>query len=233
MTMNSNWQYLAGWLQWAASRAGQNLAPRVRMNRPWTNRWAWLPALLAWPLLTGALAAGAEPPLLKLQPVPFREVEIRDSFWAPRRETNRIASIPFSLQKLEEAGNLEDMRLAGRGATNGFRGPVFMDSDLYKALESAAYSLATHPDPALDKQVDDIIVLLAAAQQPDGYLNSHFTVKKPDKRLPKFRIFGRSINHDWPVRNSRYSRDTIQIFGCRRVRENKNIISKHHASRFE
>ena len=186
--MNSNWmQHLAGWLQRSNSRSGQNLAQQIRINGPWTNRWAWLPALLAWPLLTGAPAAGAEPPLLKLQPVPFREVEIRDSFWAPRRETNRIASIPFSLQKLEEAGNLEDMRLAGRGATNGFRGPVFMDSDLYKALESAAYSLATHPDPALEKQLDDIIALLAAAQQPDGYLNSHFTVKKPDKRWTNLR----------------------------------------------
>ena len=125
--------------------------------------------------------------MLKLQPVPFKDVTIQDSFWAPRRETNRVASIPFSLQKLEEAGNLEDMRLAARGATNGFRGPVFMDSDLYKALEAASYSLATHPDPALEKQLDDIISLLAAAQQPDGYLNSYFTVKEPGKRWTNLR----------------------------------------------
>ena len=125
--------------------------------------------------------------MLKLRPVPFKDVTIQDSFWAPRRETNRVASIPFSLQKLEEAGNLEDMRLAARGATNGFRGPVFMDSDLYKALEAASYSLATHPDPALEKQLDDIIGLLAAAQQPDGYLNSYFTVKEPGKRWTNLR----------------------------------------------
>ena len=119
--------------------------------------------------------------------MPFQDVTIQDCFWAPRRETNRLASIPFSLQKLEEAGNLEDMRLAARGATNGFRGPVFMDSDLYKALEAAAYSLATHPDPALEQQVDAIIQLLAAAQQPDGYLNSYFTVKEPAKRWTNLR----------------------------------------------
>jgi DUF1680 family protein len=137
-------------------------------------------------LLPERLAA-AEQPLFKLRPVPFTDVTIQDCFWAPRRETNRVASIPFSLQKLEEAGNLEDMRLAARHATNGFRGPVFMDSDLYKALEAASYSLATHPDPALEKQLDDIISLLAAAQQPDGYLNSYYTVKEPGRRWTNLR----------------------------------------------
>ena len=125
--------------------------------------------------------------MLKLQPVAFTDVTIHDCFWAPRRETNRIASIPFSLQKLEEAGNLEDMRLAARHATNGFRGPVFMDSDLYKALEAASYSLATHPDSALEKQLDGIISLLASAQQPDGYLNSYYIVKEPGKRWTNLR----------------------------------------------
>ena len=144
-------------------------------------------ALLVCVLFSGPIAFAGEQPLAKLRPVPFTEVKIQDSFWAPRRETNRLASIPFSLQKLEEAGNLEDMRLAGRGATNGFRGPVFMDSDLYKALEAASYSLATHPDPALEKQLDDIISLMAAAQQPDGYLNSYFTIKEPGKRWTNLR----------------------------------------------
>jgi hypothetical protein len=163
----------------------------------WTDRLGnWLSgnasrtaalALLAGAVLSGPIAAASDQPLLKLRPVPFKDVKIQDSFWAPRRETNRVASIPFSLQKLEEAGNLEDMRLAARGATNGFRGPVFIDSDLYKALEAASYSLATHPDPALGAQLDDIISLLAAAQQPDGYLNSYFTVKEPGKRWTNLR----------------------------------------------
>jgi DUF1680 family protein len=155
-------------------------------------RWEQTVRLGALALLTGVVLAGppavaSEQPLLKLRPVPFKDVKIQDSFWAPRRETNRVTSIPFSLQKLEEAGNLEDMRLAARGATNGFRGPVFMDSDLYKALEAASCSLATHPDPALEKQLDDIISLLAAAQQPDGYLNSYYTVKEPGQRWTNLR----------------------------------------------
>jgi uncharacterized protein len=144
-------------------------------------------SLLACALLSGPLALASEQPLLKLRPVPFTDVTIQDSFWAPRRETNRVASIPFSLQKLEEAGNLENMRLAAKGATNGFQGPVFMDSDLYKALEAASYSLATHPDPALDKQLDGIISLLAAAQQPDGYLDSYYIVKEPGRRWTNLR----------------------------------------------
>jgi DUF1680 family protein len=167
--MHSNWTHLSKHCLW-----------RYRLRTAAAT-------LLAVALFCGPLAVASEQPLLKLRPVPFKDVTIQDSFWAPRRETNRVASIPFSLQKLEEAGNLEDMRLAAQGATNGFRGPVFMDSDLYKALEAASYSLATHPDPALEKQLDDIISLLAAAQQPDGYLNSYFTVKEPGKRWTNLR----------------------------------------------
>ena len=127
---------------------GGSRLPLSRPARALRALWRWLPVLLAGMFLPGAGAAGDESRLLKLQAVPFTEVTLQDAFWAPRRETNRLVSIPFSLQKLEEAGNLEDIRLAARGATNGYRGPVFMDSDLYKALEAVAYSLATHPDPA-------------------------------------------------------------------------------------
>ncbi len=133
------------------------------------------------------LGAAAPAPLLKLDAVPFTQVQIADGFWAPRRETNRIASIPANLANLEKAKNLQNLRLAAQRATAGFEGPVFMDSDVYKALEAASYSLATHPDPALDRQLDEIIAILAAAQHPDGYLNSYYTVKEPDKRWVNLR----------------------------------------------
>ena len=135
----------------------------------------------AWPLYA------APAPLAKLRAVPFTDVKITDAFWLPRQETNRIASIPVNLDNLEKAGNLENFRLAARKATNGFQGPVFMDSDVYKALEAAAYSLCTHPDAALEKRLDEIIATLAAAQQPDGYLNSYFIVKEPTKRWTNLR----------------------------------------------
>jgi DUF1680 family protein len=143
--------------------------------------WVLLPALAA-----GASAASTGP-LLKLRAVPFTDVQINDAFWKPRLDTNRQVSIPVNFDNLEKAGNLENLRLAARGARSGFRGPVFMDSDVYKALEAAAYTLATHPDPALEKKLDEIIAILAAAQQPDGYLNSYFVVKEPDKRWTNLR----------------------------------------------
>src|SRR5215470_2845616 len=99
----------------------------------------------------------SEPPmrkLAKLKPVPFTQVAISDSFWAPRQETNRRVSIPHSLEMLEKAGNIKDFELAASGARTGYIGPVYMDSDVYKALEAASYSLATHPDPKLDARID-------------------------------------------------------------------------------
>ena len=145
-------------------------------------------ALLALAAAAPVLLVAAGPaPQIKLDAVPFTQVEITDAFWAPRRETNRIASIPVNLENLEKAKNLENLRLAGQHKTEGYEGPVFMDSDVYKALEAASYSLATHPDPALDKQLDDIIAILAAAQQPDGYLDSYYTVKEPGKRWVNLR----------------------------------------------
>jgi hypothetical protein len=139
---------------------------------------------------TGTLVAAdvrAEVTPAKLQPIPFTRVTIRDGFWAPRRETNRVSSIPTNFKMLEKAGNIRNLELAADGARSGYSGPVFMDSDLYKALEAASYSLATDPDPALDKQVDDVIAKIVAAQQPDGYLNTHFQVNAPDKKWTNLR----------------------------------------------
>jgi len=124
---------------------------------------------------------------VKLTPVPFTKVRISDSFWAPRQETNRKVSIPHSLDMLEKAGNVHNFELAASGARQGYSGPLFMDSDLYKAIEAASYSLATHPDPELDRRLDQLIAKVAAAQMPDGYLNTHFQVNEPDKRWTNLR----------------------------------------------
>lgn len=132
-------------------------------------------------------AAPAGPALLKLQAVPFTQVQIIDRFWSPRRDTNRLASIPINLEMLKQSGNFENFALAAAGKKEGFRGPVFMDSDVYKALEAAAFSLATHPDPALSKRLDEIIALIASAQEPSGYVNTHFQVKEPAKKWTNLR----------------------------------------------
>ncbi len=143
------------------------------------------PAFLAF--IAIAALAGPEPSLVKLRGVPFTDVQIDDDFWAPKQETNRTVSIPVNLENLVTSGNIRNLELAAKKSTSGFTGPVFMDSDVYKALEAASYSLATHPDPSLAKRIDEIIAIIAAAQQPDGYLNSYFTVKQPGKRWTNLR----------------------------------------------
>ncbi len=134
----------------------------------------------------GSLEA-ADSPLVKLRPVPFTDVQIRDAFWGPRQEINRTVSIPVNLEMLEKSGNLRNLDLAAARAKGGFTGPVFMDSDVHKALEAASYSLATHPDPVLAKRIDDIIAKLAAAQLEDGYLDSYYVVKEPGHRWTNLR----------------------------------------------
>lgn len=124
---------------------------------------------------------------VRLQPVSFTQVAITDGFWAPRRETNRTVSIPHSLDMLEKAGNIRNLDRAISGARSGYEGPVFMDSDLYKAIEAASYSLATDPDPALSRRIDAIIERIAAAQMKDGYLNTWYQVNEPDKRWTNLR----------------------------------------------
>lgn len=120
----------------------------------------------------GLPSLAVDAPLLKLRQVPFTDVQIHDSFWSPRQDVNRTASLPLNFDMLEKSGNLRNLEPAAARATSGFTGPVFMDSDVHKALEAASYSLASHPDPALEKRLDEIIAKLAAAQLADSYLDA-------------------------------------------------------------
>ena len=125
--------------------------------------------------------------LAKLEAVPFTQVRIKDRFWAPRQETNRKATVEHSLQMLDKYGNLLVMQLAAAGKREGFKGLLFTDSDLYKTLEGIAYTLATHPDPKLDKRMDEIIALISTAQMEDGYIDTWFQVTRPDQRFKNLR----------------------------------------------
>jgi DUF1680 family protein len=130
-----------------------------------------------------ALCAAVEAQEEKFAPVNFSDVTIDSQFWSPRLETNRRVSIPHNLQTCEETGRIDNFRhLAGVSAQAPFQGHIFHDSDVYKVLEGVAYSLHTHPDPKLEKQLDEIIELVRRCQQPDGYVNTWFTFKEPDKR---------------------------------------------------
>lgn len=138
-------------------------------------------AFVAFGALLGA--PQSTPTLARLTEVPFTEVKIQDAFWAPRQKTNRLVSIPHTFAECEKTGRMSNFDLAAKGAKRGYQGYVFNDSDVYKCLEAAAFALEERNDPALDKQVDGIIARVAAAQQPDGYLNTYYIINEPNRRF--------------------------------------------------
>ncbi len=119
-------------------------------------------------------------------PVPWKAVTIDDPFWTPHLQANRENTLPHIYQLCQETGRIDNFRLNWKPGMEPVP-HIFWDSDVAKWLEAASYSLATHPDPALEAQVDDVIHLLVGAQQPDGYLNTHFTVVEPEKRWTNLR----------------------------------------------
>ncbi len=123
----------------------------------------------------------------KLTPVPFTAVRFNDSFWAPRIEVNRAVTIPHIYKKLEETGRISAFDLNFERQIPSPIVLIFGDSDPAKWIEAASYSLATHPDPELAAQVDQVIDRVIGAQQPDGYLNTHFTQAQPDMRWKNLR----------------------------------------------
>lgn len=129
-----------------------------------------------------ATTVGAAESERLLHEVPFTQVQLTDQFWAPRIETNRAVSLPHNFQQCEETGRISNFAKAGGLMDGEFEGIFFNDSDVYKVLEGASYSLAAHPDPVLEKRVDEIIALIGSAQQPNGYLNSYYELKEPDHK---------------------------------------------------
>ena len=116
-----------------------------------------------------------------IRPVDFTRVQVTDTFWAPKMETNRTATIPFAMKLNEETGRVDNFRKAAKLMKGAFQGKRYNDSDVYKVMEGAAYSLLLHPDPGLRKQLDDLVGIIAAAQEPDGYL---FTTRTIDPKNP-------------------------------------------------
>src|SRR5689334_9796590 len=103
-----------------------------------------------------------------LSPVPFTRIKIHDTFWAPRQEINRTNTLPLIFRHLRETGRIDALKLEWKpGQPNPPH--VFWESDVAKWIEAASYSLRAQPDPALEQQLDEVIDLLARAQQPDGY----------------------------------------------------------------
>ncbi len=126
-------------------------------------------------LLFALLACGqyfmAQEPSYNVKPIPFTQVKIKDMFWAPRIETVRTVTIPYAFKQCEETGRVKNFEIAADQADGSFCTQyAFDDSDVYKVIEGAAYSLQVHPDSVLENYVDRLVQKIAAAQEPDGYL---------------------------------------------------------------
>lgn len=145
---------------------------------PLRRRRLGVAAWLLWPIASRAAEPAADYPI---RPVPFTAVRVTDGFWAPRLETNRQVTIPYDFAKCEETGRIDNFAKAGGLMPGKFRGIFYDDSDVFKVIEGASYSLALHPDPKLAEYLDELIAKIAAAQEDDGYL---YTARTIDPQHP-------------------------------------------------
>jgi DUF1680 family protein len=153
------------------------------MNRFPTAKPLSLALALAGAGLSGLAAEPAPARDYPIQPVPFAQTEIADGFWAPRIAKNRDVTIPHNLQSCDRTGRIQNFVVAAKKADGAFQGVFgFDDSDVYKVIEGAAYTLGLQKDPQLDRELDEVIAKIAAAQESDGYL---YTVGQIGKTAEK------------------------------------------------
>lgn len=123
------------------------------------------------------------------QPIALKKTAIRDSFWSPKQQLILDTAIDYQEKILndqipgaEKSHAVANFRIAAGLEEGEFYGMVFQDSDVAKWLEGVAYTLTIRPDADLEKRADAVIDIIARAQQPDGYLNTYFTIKEPEHR---------------------------------------------------
>ena len=135
-----------------------------------------------------------------IQPVPFTSVKLTDSFWAPRIKRNAEVTIPIAFGYCESTGRVKNFEIAGKLDTGKFQTIYpFDDSDVYKIIEGASYSLQTLPDPKLEAYLDTLIWKIGKAQEPDGYLYTNRTIAE---------MHGGKGLHEWASKN-RWELDSI------------------------
>jgi hypothetical protein len=129
-----------------------------------------------------SLSAIAQTRDYPIQPVPFTSVKLTDHFWTPRIETNRTVTIPASFARCESTGRVKNFVMAAEHQGKFCTVYPFDDTDIYKTIEGASYSLAEHPDTKLSAYLDSLITIVGKAQEPDGYL---YTARSIDPLHPQ------------------------------------------------
>lgn len=152
---------------------------------------------MAMAALTLSAASAVKPqPAIPIQEVQFTQVHLNDGFWLPRMEINRTVSIPSAFHECEVNGRFDNFAIAAGLMKGEHRGDFsFDDTDPYKVIEGASYSLAVHYDRQLDHYLDSVIAIIAKAQEPDGYLTTCVTNKCT-------RLSGWWGTHKWEKINS-------------------------------
>lgn len=126
----------------------------------------------------GAVAQNLDYPY---QAVNFTKVKLSDNFWLPRIKINHTATIPASFERCEATGRVRNFDMAAAKEGKFCTIFPFDDTDIYKTIEGASFSMSLFPDKKMDAYVDSLIVKIAAAQEPDGYL---YTARTIDPKNP-------------------------------------------------
>lgn len=113
-----------------------------------------------------------------ITPVPFTAVKVGDySFWGQRLDAIRRVTVSLAFSKCEESGRyLNFVRAAHPSDEYKVEGYSFDDTDPYKTIEGASYLLQTFPDKKMVAYIDSVLDIIAAAQEPDGYLYTSRTM---------------------------------------------------------
>jgi uncharacterized protein len=139
--------------------------------------------LILLPLLLFSLATIAQKADYPIQVVPFTKVKLNDSFWLPRIKTNHTVTIPASFQRCEETGRVKNFEMAAAKSGKFCTIFPFDDTDIYKTIEGASFSLSLYPDKKLESYIDSLIIKIKNAQEPDGYLYTARTINPNEPHL--------------------------------------------------
>ena len=139
-------------------------------------------SLLAATAVQAQKTAPMQVPGYPISPVPFTQVKVGDGFWGQRLKASREVTIPLAFSKCEESGRYRNFEIAARQLAGEntedvkVEGFSFDDTDVYKTIEGASYSLQTYPDKRLVAYIDSVLEIVKGGQEPDGYLNTAWTM---------------------------------------------------------
>ncbi len=160
-----------------------------KARREWDGVWGWRHHLARD---VRAIASDGPAPQAEgrrrrdynILPVPFSKVHVDDVLWTPRLETSLAVTIPYAFEQCEATDRIGNFEKAAGLLPGGHEGAYFNDSDVYKVMEGAAYSLQVRPDRMMRLYLDQLIRVMAKAQWEDGYLYTFFSLpaRQPEKR---------------------------------------------------